>query len=224
MSSNEVELKASINTFFSYDEVSRTVREYDIHTGQPVGIAKELDVGRHQPYSLHLVAAVCEQVAQGESLTKVCKKQGMPSYRQFCVWRKMHPEVSQMLEDARRDRAEALRDMALEEALKTEDKDDAVVQRLKHDAYKWAAGVDDQRFSPRAKVEASINAPMQIVLHTGIDRSLLQVDSVDGGKNDEKIEDAKIGSGEESGAGDAGQGLLVHGAGESEEQWDVGDF
>lgn len=223
MGSSEIDLKANAHTFFSYDEVTRTVQEYDLHTGQIVGIEKKLEVGRHQPYSMHLVAAVCEQVAQGESLTKVCKKQGMPSYRQFCLWRKMHPEINEMLEEARRDRAEALRDMALEEALKTEDKDEAVVQRLKHEAYKWAAGVDDQRFSPRAKVEATLNAPMQIVLHTGIDRSPQQVDSVDGGIN-EKIKDVTSGSGEKSGADDSGAGVLAQGAGGSDEQWDVGDF
>ena len=40
------------------------------------------------------------------------------------------------------------------------------------DTYKWAAGVEDRRYTASTKVEATVSVPTQIVVQTGIDRGV----------------------------------------------------
>jgi hypothetical protein len=112
---------------------------------------------------------------EGESLAKICKREGMPPYHVVSRWRRDSGEFKEMMEMARVDRAEMLRDKAMEEAEQA-DETDVASRKLKHDAYKWAAGVDDHaRYSPKAKVEGTINLPTQIVISTGISRVVEEV-------------------------------------------------
>lgn len=122
------------------------------------------------PYSPLLLDLVCQKLAEGENLTQICKTPGFPTYRALCAWRRKYPEVSVALNEAKRDRAEALRDKALNEAEGAVSRDPVTASALRVDTYKWASGIDDPRYSPKAKVEATLNAPTQIVIHTGINR------------------------------------------------------
>lgn len=116
------------------------------------------------------VDLICQKIAEGGNLTKICTERGMPTYPTFCRWKRAHPWIEEQLESARRDRAEYLRDRAVEEALAA-DSDNVGAQSLKHEAMKWAAGVDHGKYSPKAKVEATLNVPTQIIVSTGIDRT-----------------------------------------------------
>lgn len=95
----------------------------------------------------------------------------MPRYAQLRMWAKAHPWIDQELDRARRDRAESLRDKAVETAETATARDPVDAASLKVDTYKWAAGVDHEKYNPKTKVEASINTPTQIVVFTGIDRT-----------------------------------------------------
>lgn len=97
----------------------------------------------------------------------------MPSYTTFCRWRREHPWIEEHIERARRDRAEHYRDKVLLEAeIATSSKDPINATNTKIDAYKWAAGIDKPEvYSPKAKLEATVNVPTQIIVATGIDRS-----------------------------------------------------
>ncbi len=77
-----------------------------------------------------------------------------------------------------------MRDLALQEALKTNDKNDAPAQALKVETYKWAAAMDHERYNPRTKVEATINTPTQIIVNTGIVRDPEIKDVTDGKAGD----------------------------------------
>lgn len=96
----------------------------------------------------------------------------MPKYSQLVRWMRVHPWIKQAIEDARLARAEYHRDKVMEEAERAESWKDAIIAtQVKIDAHKWAAGVDDAKYKGNAKIEASINVPTQIVVHTGIDRT-----------------------------------------------------
>lgn len=144
-------------------------------SGETVLLERGVDPGavvstRSWPYSQMTADLICQLVAEGEPITKICNKVGMPPYHIFTRWRRENAGFRDQLEDARKDRAEAMRDLALQEALAA-DEDSATAQKLKHEAYKWAAGVDDQsRYSPKAKVEGSVAVPIQLVINTGIHR------------------------------------------------------
>ncbi len=118
---------------------------------------------------------ICEKIARGAGLIKICDEAGMPSYPMLCRWRRQHPEIDKALDAARRDRAEFHRDkaMAVVEP-KLNDMDEVADAKLKHEAHKWAAGVDDQKFSPKSKVDVAVNTPTIIQISTGINREPIQ--------------------------------------------------
>lgn len=116
------------------------------------------------------VDIILQKIAEGGSLTSICKLPGFPTYPTFCRWKRQHPWIEEALDSARRDRAEFLRDEAMRQALEA-DEDNVSAQSLKHEALKWGAGVDHAKYSPKAKVEATLNVPTQIIVSTGIDRT-----------------------------------------------------
>lgn len=134
-------------------------------------------------YHPWIVDLICEKIANGGTLTKICKEKGMPSYTLLSRWRRQHPEVQSLLDEARRDRAEFHRDRAMDVTEEVKYEEDVAAARLKHEAHKWAAGVDDGKFSPRSKVEATLTTPMQILVSTGIDRNPASLETRDVGEN-----------------------------------------
>jgi hypothetical protein len=124
-------------------------------------------------YSPIIVDDICRQVAEGGSVSKICNgRNGMPSYNEFCRWRRAHPWIVEALDRAREDRAERLRDEALDLADEAVSVKDAAAQALKVETRKWAASVDSPRYNPKTKVEATLNVPTQIVVMTGIERDV----------------------------------------------------
>lgn len=126
-------------------------------------------------YNPLVLDLLCQKIAEGHNITDVCREPGMPSYNTLCKWRRAYPEVGAALESAKRDRAEALRDKVLARAEQImEDnvggKGDVSALGVLLDATKWATAVDNERFNPKAKVEATVNVPTQIIVQTGISR------------------------------------------------------
>jgi hypothetical protein len=123
------------------------------------------------PYSEYIVSRILERVTEGAALTSLCKEVGMPSYAQLCRWMRLHPWIRQGLEDARLARAEVFRDRIALESEKAESyKDPIEATKVRIDASKWLAGVDDARYKSNNKIEAVINVPTQIIVQTGISR------------------------------------------------------
>lgn len=148
----------------------------------PAGMNPIVGGTRAVIFSPLLIDVICAKITEGGNITTICQGPGMPTYATLCQWRRQHKWIDERLEQARRDRAEYLRDRALIEAMETVDADDAIKQRLKHDALKWAAGVDHEKYNPKTKIDAVVSAPTQIIVHTGISREVH-----DAGENPKEI-------------------------------------
>ena len=120
-------------------------------------------------YSSYVVDLICEKITEGQSLTAICGTQGFPTYSELCRWRRQHPEISERLQEARRDRAEYLRDLAYKEALAIEE-DTATSDKARFEALMKLAGVDDKERFGNAKGEVATAQPIQILISTGIVR------------------------------------------------------
>lgn len=127
------------------------------------------------PYHPWIIDQICEKIANGGALTKICKEPGMPSYTTLCSWRRKYPYVEESLDKARLDRTEYMRDEAVAIALENEDhKFPTQAAKLKVDTLLQAAGFDNPKYSPKAKLDVSVTAPTQIIIQTGIDRTPLK--------------------------------------------------
>lgn len=136
------------------------------------GIAKPEPNLRALAFSPLVIDEICRRIVEGEGLTNICGKPGMPTYNEFCRWRRAHAWIEDHLRMARSDRAEKLRDEAIQIADQATDARDTPAKQLRAEVRKWAASVDNERYNPRTKVEATINAPTAIIVHTGIQRDV----------------------------------------------------
>lgn len=142
-----------------------------------------LERGLRKPkvYTPEAVAILCQRVAEGGSVTRICAEyEDMPTYASLCRWKRTMNHIEEDLEMARRDRAEYLRDVALREAMSAVDKNDTPAQNLKYEANKWAAGVDQPgRYGQKNKVDVAVSATM-LVVDTGIYREERNVGEING--------------------------------------------
>lgn len=121
-------------------------------------------------YNPTLAGAICSMVADGIPLTDISKRADMPGYSVLARWRRLYPEFSKSLEEARVDRTERFHDEAIaiaDEAHKVGDDKMAGLAKLRVDVRKWAAEKGDQdRYATKTKVQAE--GTMTIMVHTGI--------------------------------------------------------
>jgi hypothetical protein len=137
-------------------------------------VAPSITTVRDTYFSPLVIDEICTRIVQGEALTRICGSGNMPNYPTLCRWRREHPWVEQALDNARKDRAEVMRDKVMNEADNAvSHKDPITATQTRIDAYKWAAGVDSpEKYSPRAKIGDLVVAPTQIIIQTGIDRDV----------------------------------------------------
>ena len=120
-------------------------------------------------YSGVLADIICQRIAEGESLTTICKEEAMPGIATIYKWRRSNEDFQEALSFAYTDRANYYHDQALKEAEAATSKDDAVVQRLKSDINKWAAEKGDpDRFGSRTKLVAGVGAAVGFTILTGV--------------------------------------------------------
>jgi transposase-like protein len=65
-------------------------------------------------YSPELADAICELVAEGESIRTICKAEGMPAKSTIFKWLREHKDFSDQYARAKEDQLEALADEILE--------------------------------------------------------------------------------------------------------------
>lgn len=132
-----------------------------------------LSLNRTPSFNPVVIDIICQKIVEGRNLTDICREPGMPTYTTFCRWRREHTWIEEHIERARRDRAEQYRDRVLTEADSAHSSKDPInATNTKIEAYKWAAAIDKPEvYSPKAKLEATVNVPTQIIVATGIDRS-----------------------------------------------------
>lgn len=126
-------------------------------------------------YNPLVLDLLCQRIVEGKGVTEVCKEPGMPSYNTLCKWRRQYPEVGVAIENAKRERAEILRDKIMVKAERTYaskegTRDEVPALAVLVDATKWTTAVDNEKYNPKAKIEANISMPTVIQVVTGISR------------------------------------------------------
>lgn len=125
------------------------------------------------PYSREMGDAICEGIAQGQSLRAICKAEGMPAVPTVCLWLARNPEFAEQYARAREQQADVLAEETLEIA--DDGKNDWMVNndpdnpgyklngehvqrsRLRVDARKWfASKVAPKKYGE--KVEQTVTA------------------------------------------------------------------
>ena len=110
-------------------------------------------MGRPSNYSQEIVSAICERLANGESLRKICADDDMPAISAVFQWLSLHKEFAEQYARAREVQADTLFDEILEIAdngqndtytdengnIRT-DQDVIARSRLRVDSRKWMAG------------------------------------------------------------------------------------
>jgi len=190
---------------------SETMQAVLMPGGQMVWVDKHLDPGilgslsrKSWQYSETMCMVICEKIRSGTLMKDIIQDPGMPPYSVLSRWRMEHAQFAESLVQARRDRAEILKEEVLvtaEEALRDAGIDERVqAAKLKVDALKWVASVDNpERFGVTKKDSISVGSAI-IMIDTGIRREAPRdVGGTDVGQNKLTVNDdkstANIGSG-----------------------------
>lgn len=110
-------------------------------------------------YSDDLAAAICERIAQGESLRTICRDADMPSMRAVFNWLARYPDFVQQYTRARNEQAENYADDIVRIA---DEEQDPAKARVRIDARKWvAAKLLPKKYGDRQTIEGG-EAPIKI--------------------------------------------------------------
>lgn len=108
-------------------------------------------VGRQSEYTDDVAAAICERMADGESLRSICRDDAMPSKSSVFKWLGQHQsfadQYARALESRADSHADDLIDIADDPALDPNDK------RVRIDARKWVAA----RLRPKVYGEKTLH-------------------------------------------------------------------
>jgi hypothetical protein len=144
-----------------------------LHDGRTVLYEKGISLdqsGIISGYKFDEVVAgvICQRIAEGARITRL-HEDGLPPYSIICKWRAVYPQFAKMVEIAMRDRAHVFADKAVDAAESAQTKDDAVVQRLKTDTYKWIAEKSSpDEYGNKTQVRGDASAPFQLIVDTGV--------------------------------------------------------
>lgn len=122
-------------------------------------------------FSWALAHRICQEITNGQSMTKVCSRADMPSYRYVSVWRREHPEFDQMITEAYQDRGEFIRDKIYDEVESLDYKatsEEISASKAKIDTLKWLASKDDtRRYGNKTEVTGNAGGTV-LILETGV--------------------------------------------------------
>jgi hypothetical protein len=111
--------------------------------------------GRPSKYTSLIAERICERIAEGEPLTKICKDQQVPAYRTVLGWRVANKEFQHMYARAREDAADTLADQIRELAGRVEKgKLEPNAGRVAIDALKWIASkLKPREYGDRSRMD-----------------------------------------------------------------------
>jgi hypothetical protein len=112
---------------------------------------------------------ICERIAEGEPLTRICKDRQIPAYRTVLNWRVANEEFQQMYARARQDAADTLADEIRELAGRVERGElEPNAGRVAIDALKWIASkLKPREYGDRAQIDvaASVDVTTRVIDH-----------------------------------------------------------
>lgn len=112
-----------------------------------------MSAGRPSDYNDEAALQICERIADGESLKKICERDDMPARRTVYQWLAARQEFAHMYTRAREEQADTLADQITEIADTEPDTNRA---RVRVDARKWvAAKLKPRKYGERVELEHS---------------------------------------------------------------------
>ncbi|MBK8455665.1 MAG: hypothetical protein IPL34_20505 [Thiofilum sp.] len=115
---------------------------------------------------------ILQLYAIGHPLSKICQDSSMPCYGTILRHLKDDDVFRGAFEEARVLRGIHFEEKALEAAENASGKDDTAAERLRFDAYKWAAATSDQqRYGNRTTIEGNASKPLVFTVVTGVPRN-----------------------------------------------------
>jgi hypothetical protein len=129
-----------------------------------------IDLESHIQYSPLFADAFAESILSGIGIRRTCEALGV-SYREYVNLRKTYPEFGELVDEARKDRAELFFDKIEEVAEQTEAQEDEIaLGKMRIEAYKHLSEISDpQKFGKRTQISGKIGVGV-IQIETGIRR------------------------------------------------------
>lgn len=120
---------------------------------------------------------ICKLVIQGKTLKQIARKKGMPPIHVLYTWIQ-DPDFRPLWLAAKNGRSEVAADVVVEMATAPPvHKEVAAGARVKMEAAKWVAETGNREdYGRSTKITGDANAPIAIVVSTGIDRDPIPVD------------------------------------------------
>lgn len=200
------------NTFFAYNENKELV-EICMETGQVIE-APNRDSQHRYAYSLPVARMVCQKLREGMTLTAIGKLPGMPSLSVIYNWRRQFPDFDEAIKLSREYAAEHLMDEIKDIIDGVEEKDDVFLASFKtRELMKLAEKHNPEKYGTRTKVVGDKNAPLQIVVDTGIynenqieqgeEDGVIELSKSDGAYQEDRQQDEAWSGERGSGSGDS---------------------
>lgn len=128
-------------------------------------------MGRASEYTVETADIICERIAEGESLRKICGEDDMPNKATVFRWLASNKEFSDQYARARETQADALFDDVLAIADQYDTVSEAanpdLIQRakLRIDARKWMAGkLRPKVYGDKLELAGDSNSPLTVVV------------------------------------------------------------
>lgn len=119
--------------------------------------------GRPSDFAPDLAAAICERIADGDSLKDICANEAMPARSTVYLWLAAHTTFSDMYTRAREEQADFKFDQAWQIA-KDATAETVGVARLQVDTIKWqAAKLRPKAYSDKLEMEHTGALTVEIV-------------------------------------------------------------
>lgn len=118
-------------------------------------MATKAKTGRPSDYLPEVAADICSLLADGESLRKVCERQGMPGKATVFRWLAQHEDFRDQYAKATETRADAIFEDIFDIADEVAEEASAVAKaRLRIDARKWAlARMNPKKYGDKVSQE-----------------------------------------------------------------------
>jgi len=165
-----------------------------------IDLAKSLGIKKQIPYSPVLGDLIVQKIVNGVAMSDLSKVPGFPDLHTLSIWRSKNSDFDLAIREARRVRAELMRDNALQVAESADGELSEIVagKRLLVDTLKWAAEKDDPEiYSARQRVDATVTA-MTMIVDTGIrrqdDEGVLDAEKVDGDDVESSEQSVRVGN------------------------------
>jgi hypothetical protein len=150
---------------YLYNPRTKKYDTIDLATGKDISVVEE--ILSPTSYSILIADIICDRIRAGETLQSICRDKEMPSISRFYHWLALQPGLRIRYEQARKQRADAFHDRALELALSMPSKDEVPGVKLAVDTLKWAAEkASPDYYGKQEKVAGGTS--INVTLHTGV--------------------------------------------------------